>query len=387
MRKFIIPLLILAICGAATVALIKHQPPAAKIKTEPVPIVVEALRATRESLSFEIESSGTVEPRTRTRLVAEVNGQVLSVSPAFVAGGFFKRAEPLVKIDPVPYEVEVARAQANLTAAKLRHAEEQARAEQAQKDWRLAGRSTAANAFALREPHIRDARAQISSAEAELQLAQRNLEKTTVTAPYDGFIRATRVGVGEFVSNGTELATSFSVEHSEVRLPLTTAELAFLELDASLGALAHDAAPEVSLSIETAGNTQRWEAKLHRVEAAVDEHSRMVYAVARIEDPYAIRPGATHAPLRTGVFVSARIRSTQSHPVIKIPRFALYKDRFVLVIKPDNRLEIRAVELLRSDRKFAYIRDGLEPAEHVSLTAIDFPTDGMRVQLAKHSNP
>ena len=53
-------------------------------------MLVDVLPVVNESLLFTVESQGTVRPRTETILVAEVSGKVTSVSPDYVAGGFFR---------------------------------------------------------------------------------------------------------------------------------------------------------------------------------------------------------------------------------------------------------------------------------------------------------
>jgi multidrug efflux pump subunit AcrA (membrane-fusion protein) len=102
--------------------------------------MVDAIPVERVSLNLSVFSQGSVAPRTETTLVAEVSGIIVNVSPNFVAGGFFRRGETLLEIDPSDYEAGLKRAQANLASRKAQLAEQKARADQALKDWKNMGR-------------------------------------------------------------------------------------------------------------------------------------------------------------------------------------------------------------------------------------------------------
>jgi len=66
-------------------------------------ILVDTVKAEVVSLNLIVSSQGTVKPRTETTLVAEVSGKIVSVSPDFVAGGFFHEGDVLLQIDPSDY--------------------------------------------------------------------------------------------------------------------------------------------------------------------------------------------------------------------------------------------------------------------------------------------
>ena len=75
-------------------------------------MLVETIVAELRSLNFTVRSQGAVKPRTETTLVSEVSGKIVSVSPDFVAGGFFRKGEVLLQIDPSDYRTALKRAEA-----------------------------------------------------------------------------------------------------------------------------------------------------------------------------------------------------------------------------------------------------------------------------------
>jgi len=230
--KYILPLLLIAMSVLAVIAMVtvaKGKRP--EIKEDASPAVrIDAIPAEVASLNFSVYSQGTVRPRTETALVAEVPGQIVSVSENFIAGGFFREGEVLLQIDPSDYETGLLSAQAALAARKAQYSEQKARSEQALKDWNNLGRQGEPSELTLRLPQLAEAKAAVQAAEAKLQEARRDLQRTRIKVPYDGLVRSKLVDVGQFVGAGTPLGVTFSVDKAEIRLPLSNSDMAYLDL-------------------------------------------------------------------------------------------------------------------------------------------------------------
>ena len=121
-------------------------------------------------------------------------------------------------------------AEAILAQAQLRLEEEEARAEQARRDWEKLGDGDAAGSLVLRLPQMAEARAVAASAAARVEEAKRDLERARIRAPYAGRILDKRVDVGQYVTPGTVLARIYAVDYAEIRLPLTSTEVGFVKL-------------------------------------------------------------------------------------------------------------------------------------------------------------
>ena len=106
-----------------------------------------------------------------------------------------------------------------------------------------------------------------------------------------------------------------------------------------------------------------WQARIVRSEGVVDESSRVTYAVARIEDPYAL--DSEHVPLPMGRFVTASIEGVAMQGLLRVPRYALHGSDQLLFVDSEDRLRIRSVEIVRADAEYAYISDGAEAGERV----------------------
>lgn len=357
-----------------------------RVDTGQSAVLVETVEAQERSLNFIVRSQGPVRPRTETTLVAEVSGRVVSVSADFVAGGFFRAGEVLLEIDPSDFQTAVKRAEAALASREAQLADEQARSAQALKDWRGLGRTGAPPPLVAREPQLADAQANVMAAQADLDKARRDLQRTRISAPYDGLVRSKRVDIGQFVAAGSQLGVTFAVDRAEIRLPLASADLAFLNLpSASQDSAA--AFPAVRLQAEVGGQTQSWEARLIRTEGVIDESSRVLYAVAEVDDPYGLLGESEQPELRMGTFVRADIEGRYIENAVVLPRYVLRNDNTVLVANQERELEIRAVTVARAEPQEVYLTGGVKGGELVVTTTLDAPIPGTRLLISGEAQP
>ena len=109
----------------------------------------------------------------------------------------------------------------------------------------------------------------------------------------------------------------------------------------------------------------------------------MTYAVARIEDPYRLHAEGEILPI--GTFVSASIQGQQADDVIRVPRAAIRgADQLIFVDRKDQ-LEIRSVDVVRSDANSVFIRGADASGRRVVLTALESPVNGMHVRTSDAS--
>jgi len=377
--------LILLLAGASAWYMIWARPEPERRVPEVVAPLVRVQPVTFETVQLTVASQGTVAPRTESRLVSEVAGRVEWVSPSFVSGGFFEQGEPLVRIDDHDFRQAVVRAEADVTRARLRLAQEEAEAEVARREWEDLGQGEA-TPLTLRVPQVDDARATLAAAEAALQTARRDLERTEVRAPYVGRVRSKAVDLGQFVTVGTSLGSIYSVDYAEIRLPLPDQDLAFLDLPLVYrGNEGSNPGPKVTLSARFAGGDYSWTGRVVRTEGEIDAQSRLVHVVARVKDPYGRGANPDRPPLAAGMFVQAEIAGRAVPDVAVLPRAALRGTNEMLVVDDEDRLRIRAVDVLRTTSETVIVRGGLEAGERVCLSPLEAVTDGMRVRIYEES--
>jgi len=361
------------ILGASGIAfgLMSFKPEPEKKDVETLELLVDVMQLESSTASFEIESQGTVRPRTQTTLSAEVSGSIVSISPKFVPGGVFQKGEELMRIDPTNYLVAVDQSEALLLQRQIEF------------DGARKLRSQGYRA----ESEYASAAAALATAKAEIVRARRSLERTYIRLPYEGMVLAKEADVGHFVNPGTRLGVTFATDFAEVRLPLTDQDLAFIDLPgpAEITRTGSAVGPKVKLTAVQKGQLVEWNARIVRSEGVVDEKSRVTYAVARIEDPYQLHADGISLPI--GTFVAARIEGSSINEVFRVPRSALRGSNQLVFVDDDNKLQIRSVEVVKAGAQFAYVRGGAAAGERVTLTAVEAPTNGMSVRTTDRPDP
>jgi RND family efflux transporter MFP subunit len=129
-----------------------------------------------------------------------------------------------------------------------------------------------------------------------------------------------------------------------------------------------------------AGRDLSWSGKIVRAEGKLDERTRMVNVVVRVENPYATRP-----PLVAGLFVSVEIEGHTLENAAVIPRAALRENSMVWIVDEDGQLEFRKVVVARLETNHAILKSGLEDGDQVVTSGLKAVTDGMQVRIAPSS--
>jgi RND family efflux transporter MFP subunit len=378
--KIVVPLLVLVAGGAAAYGLYSLRPQPERVEPEPVIPLVRALEIQPRSVTFTVRSQGTVRPRTESTLVAEVAGRVIEVSPSLASGRFVEQGELLLVLDQSDYKQAVIRALAQVEQVKVRVAREVAEAQVALKEWRELRGDEPPNPLSSRELQVAEAKAALAAAEATRLQAEIDLERTRIHAPYAGRVREKQADLGQFVTRGQPVVQLYAVDRAEVRLPLPDSELAFVDLPLVVRGESRGNGPAVTLRAEFAGRVLEWNGIIDRTEGEIDPRTRMVHAVAVVEDPYGSRP-----PLAAGMYVDAEIVGREVEGVVVIPRAAMRGADQVLVIDEEDRLRFRDVDVLRVTRDQAIVGGGLAAGERICLSPLSAVTDGMRVRTGEDS--
>lgn len=380
---FGLPVLILVGFVVVMGLMIATQPQPQRASPEPRPVAVFVEAVQHQDVALTIRSNGEARPRTQIDLVPQVPGRIVHVSDSFIEGGFFEAGETLVQLDDADYRLAVVRAEATVAQARQRLQREQAEADLARREWAEIG-SGEASSLTLREPQMAEARAALAAADASLQEARLNLQRTRISAPFPGRVRTKTADLGQFVSPGARLGQVFSTDVVEVRLPLTDADLALIDIPIAFRAVDGVAGPRVTLSAVLAGQRREWAGRIVRTDSAIDPQTRVLYAIAQVDDPYGAAAGAG-APLPVGLFVDAEIEGRMVGGAMVMPRAALRGRDQVFVAERGGRLSVRQVNVVTSDAERLVVTSGVEEGDYVIVSPVRGASDGMRVQAVDAS--
>lgn len=381
-RKVLLPIFVLLFGALGAAGMIASRQTIATSPPEILPPLVRTLEIHPQQIQLIVTAQGTVAPRTESTLIAQVAGEIRTVSPAFADGGFFETGEVLMTIDARDYEVAVSQARVQVAQARLLLSREEAESAIAREEWQTLGSGEPAD-LVLRKPQIAEVRAALEAARGTLSRAELNLERTRIRAPYAGRVRAKSADVGQYVAPGTALGRIYAVDYAEVRLPIPDDQFAHLDMAFDFrGEKAGQTGPDVRLTAVFAGQNHTWMGRIVRIEGEIDPRSRMVHLIARVPNPYARGDQPLRPPLAVGLFVQAEISGKTVHHVFSIPRAALYSENRVLIVR-EGRLYFREVKILRTDAHSAIVQSGLAIGERICLSPMDAPVDGMRVRIAE----
>jgi len=374
--KIVLPIVVLlaGVAGAVLLASSRKAPPRVE-RAAPGPLV-EVLAAGMTDVPIVVEGYGEVVAKVAVEVVPQVVGRVVEVSPSMVAGGFFKANQVLFVIEPRDYELGVDRAQAAVARAEVQLERELAEADVARQEWdELHPGEAPSSGLVVREPQVRQAKAEHEAAKADLAVARLNLERTRVSLPFDGVVVSETVDLGQFVTTGRGLATVYGTDTVEVRVPLKRGELGWFDIPNGSGRTG----PRAEVSAGVAGVRHTWEGRVVRMEAQLDATSRMAHVVVEVARPFAASGG--RPPLMPNTFVDVRIFGSTLEDVMPLPRHAL-RDGERVWIFDDGSLRILDVDVARADRERVYVSAGLEEGDEVIVSALDAVTDGMKIRAA-----
>ncbi|MCP4048602.1 MAG: efflux RND transporter periplasmic adaptor subunit [Gammaproteobacteria bacterium] len=376
--KIITPVLVLVVSIGVVQALSAAKPaPEKKEESQRlVSLYVDEVKS--DMVTISVQTQGEVRAKTEIDLIPQVSGRIVGISESFAEGAEFDPGETLIKIDDTNYRLAVIRAEARVAGAQVAVQRELANAKIKKEHWLDKRTEGEPSAYALNKPQVMEAEALLLAAEADLKEARLNVARTEINVPFLGHVLEKNVGIGQYVTAGTSLGRVFSSDTVEIRLPLTDAQLE--ELNLPMGFMA-DAlnAPAVQFSAHVGNSDHFWTGRIVRTHASVDQQTRLIYAIAEVQDPYGL--GSDNgAPMAVGMFVHADIEGVNSQSALVLPRLALRNANKVYVINDENRLEIRTVEVLSTSKDTVLVTAGVEVGDKVVTSTIPAAVDGMEVR-------
>ncbi len=216
----------------------------------------------------------------------------------------------------------------------------------------------------------------------QLLQQERNLERTRIIAPYAGRILEQRVDIGQFVSPNAVLGVLYATDYVEVDMQLTLDQYALLDMpDAFAGEeLDLTSQPIVEFTAPFNEAKQSWTGFVTGTRASLNEQSRQITVVARIDNPYERREDRT-TTLKIGQYLNAKIEGRTFEDIYVLPPGAVRQNREVLQMI-DNTVHIAPVEVVWSTEGETVVtsKEDLQAAP-VIITSLGQATEGMKVAL------
>ena len=123
-----------------------------------------------------------------------------------------------------------------------------------------------------------------------------------------------------------------------------------------------------------------------RLDASVDPDTRMLYAIAEVDDPYGANKSESGMPLAVGLFVDATIDGRRLPAAVSIPNSALRAGDKVFLVNDDGRLEMRNVQTAHVGSGRVVVSSGLTAGDEVIVSAIRNAISGMALTSINDDN-
>ena len=366
------PLIIILVSIIIFVLMIRLRPEAKFEEPKIIPQLVETMVAYPSEVGAKISSQGTIRPEHEIFVTSELSGKVTWVSKNFLDGAGFKIGDTLMKIEKRDYELALISTESSLFQARLALEREEAEANLASIEWKRVGKGDASS-LTLREPQLAQARAVLAAAEAAYEQSKRNLERTSIIAPFDGRVRKKMVDLGTNLIPGSRLADIYATASFEVRLPIADKDIPFIGIPLDGTSIDPANRPEVRLSTSYGGDELNTKGSIVRSQSEIDPKTRMISVIATIPISNA------NSGFKVGMFVNAEINGLSFPGVTVVPRSAV-KDNMIWVVI-DEKLRRKSVEVIRFEKDFAFISDGLNKNDRILITRLSSYVDGMPVRL------
>jgi multidrug efflux system membrane fusion protein len=346
-----LPALLLALVLSATGC--SRETPAAA--TPPPPEVDTVLVAARP-FAHTTELPGRIAPVRSADVRARVAGIVLKRH--FTEGADIRAGATLFTIDPAPYKVALARAEAQLahTEAALFEARTVAQRYAALMQIKAVSQQD----YDAMQAAFKRAEAARASALADVAAARLNLDYTVVKAPVAGRIGRALVTEGALVGQDEATAMATIQQLDPIYADFTQAAADLIRLREAAG---HTAAGRVTLALD--GSDRRLEGRLLFAGAAVDPGTGQVSLRAEFPNPEGL--------LLPGMFVRVRTEQGVDTRAIFVPQQAVQRGSDggaqVLIVDQDHIVRVRPVRTGVMSGDEWQIVSGLSEGEQVIVAA------------------
>ncbi|MEZ8252816.1 efflux RND transporter periplasmic adaptor subunit [Vibrio splendidus] len=338
--KFKKPLSVLVGCAAIFIALVvvdELEPEATEpVKKEAVLAPVSVLEVTPSQHQSTLTILGVTAARWPVQLKASSSAQLKWLDESVEPGNLVNKGDVLARLDTSAVDANLAQALSLLKQAELEL--KQAKHEQTVALKMLNPKTS--SSFARREPQLLAAKANLKQAKQAYMSAQKLLEESVITAPFDAVIMKRHISPREWIEAGQvtfELVASDSID---IELPIS--EMHWQQVQAAL--------TEPSIMVVNRSGNQ-WPAKVRYVSPQVDSVTRQRQVVLSVEAPYQSKPR-----LFPNQQVQAVVNLGLKDNVVSVPLSVMTRDGYVWTLDTNDRLRKESVSLIGQGNQVLDIR-------------------------------
>jgi membrane fusion protein, multidrug efflux system len=338
---------------------------AGAVEPPPVPTIRTAT-AHVGPIGYYVEALGTVTPLATVNLYSQITGQVVAVH--YVEGQMVRRGQPLIDIDPRPYEAQLKQAQGTLQRDRGLLA--QAEMDQARYKDAYDQQAIAAQTYEDQKQLVEQDRGTVQNDIGAVEYAQVQLSYCHLTSPINGRVGLRLVDPGNTVFSGGSNPLVVITQLQPITVVFNVAED---DLAQVRGEILH----RTGLTVDAFDRSQQNKlatGKLLTLDNQIDTSTGTVRFRGEFEN--------ADLKLYPNQFVNARLLVKTLPAAVLVPTAAVQRNgtqAFVYVVS-GNTVNIRMVNELTTENGVAAVT-GLNAGETVPITGFDKLQDGSKINL------
>ena len=342
---------------------------AAKDDAAPRAASVDVARVVDRTVVDWATYSGRLEATDEVAVRPLISGTITRVN--FKDGALVSKGDVLFVIDQRPYQVALAKAEAELAAAQAQASFTQIELDRAKA--LIGGAAIAQRDLDARQNAARTAAANLRLAQAAVAGAKLDLEYTLVTAPISGRASRPEITVGNVVAaGGGAAALTTIVSISPVYAAFDADEQSYLRF-MNAAARSGDVGLPVQLGLANETGFSR-EGRIYSIDNQIDKSSGTIRVRASFPNPDGV--------LTPGLYARVKVGGGAPHPALLVKPSAIGTDqdkKYVLVVGPDNRVAQRTIELGAEQDGLRIISHGLKAGDRIVVDGVQAVRPGDRV--------
>lgn len=332
----------------------------------PAATPVVAVEATKGNIGVYVTGLGAVTPIYTVTVRSRVDGQLMKVY--FKEGDFVHEGDPLVEIDPRPYEAAVVQAAGQLTRDQALLAN--ARIDLARYTTLVKEEAIPEQQFATQQALVTQYEGTIANDQGVLDAAKLNVTYSHITAPITGVIGLRLVDPGNIVhatdSNGMLVITQ--IQPISVIFTVSEDQLPPILKKFRAGQMLQVDAWDRDLKTKLATGT------LYTIDNQIDQTTGTLKLRASFQNE--------NRALFPNQFINARLLQQEKTGVTLLPSAAIQRNTnttYVYLIKPDSTVTVRNITVGTTEADRSEITSGLMPGDKVVMTGVDKLEEGSKV--------
>ncbi len=342
--------------------------------------IVQTIPLQPQTRSVSVRAFGSVIPSQKVEIRPQVSGKVIQQSESVVIGGYVKKGEELIRIDPKDYQLALAEVESNLEQARFEREVESGRQVIAQQEWDQLqsdlNMEEVNRSLVLREPHLRRAEAMMQKATNDIEIAKLQLSRTVIQAPFNAMVIEESVEIGKLLSPSSTICELVGTDEFWIQVTVPFSDLKWIQFpeNGKPGA-------EARVILDTGnGESAEWQGRVIRLLSDLDPLGRMARLVVSVADPLGLE-GRSKAPfpLLLGSYVEVRVDAGQLRNALTIPRESLREGNQIWVVGPNKRLRVLAADVLWTEKDTLIIANNLGRGDELIVSDLRVALPNMEV--------